>query len=56
MSQSEKQINDLILAGAKRLLARAANSRSLDAVIAYLRILPQPVTPPAEERLHAVRR
>jgi len=31
LSQSEKQISDLILAGAKRLLARAANSRSLEA-------------------------
>lgn len=31
MSQSEKQIDELIHAGAKRLLARAANSRSLAA-------------------------
>ena len=29
LSQSEKQIDDLIIAGAKRLLARAANSRAL---------------------------
>jgi len=30
LSQSEKQIDDLILAGARNLLARAANSRALD--------------------------
>lgn len=30
MSQSEKQIEDLILEGARRLLARATNSRTLD--------------------------
>jgi RNA polymerase sigma-70 factor, ECF subfamily len=30
LSQSEKQIDDLILAGARNLLARAANSRGLD--------------------------
>jgi RNA polymerase sigma-70 factor (ECF subfamily) len=30
LSQSEKQIDDLIIAGAKRLLARAANSRTLE--------------------------
>ena len=30
LRQSEKQIDELILAGAKRLLARATNSRSLD--------------------------
>lgn len=33
MSLSPKQIDDLILAGARRVLARAANSRSLDAQI-----------------------
>lgn len=30
LSQSEKQIDDLIIEGAKRLLARAANSRALE--------------------------
>ncbi len=30
LSQSEKQIDELIMAGAKRLLARAANARSLE--------------------------
>lgn len=38
MSLSPKQIDDLMLAGARRVLARAANSRSLDAQILSARL------------------
>src|SRR5436853_5898999 len=38
LSLSPKQIDDLVLAGARRVLARAANSRSLDAQILSTRL------------------